>query len=83
MATTTVSIDDRFADVRQIAIRASSFAMGFVFVSAAWPWARSATMTDGFLKLRLGSKTDIRVPQGAVSATIDLIGNPDQTVELK
>jgi uncharacterized membrane protein YphA (DoxX/SURF4 family) len=54
-----------------------------VLKSSFEPWARSGTMTDGFLKLRLGSKTDIRVPQGAVSATIDLIGNPDQTVELK
>lgn len=44
------------------------------------PWAQSGKMVDGFLKLRLGSKTDLRVPQGAVSATIDLIGNPDQTV---
>jgi thiosulfate dehydrogenase (quinone) len=47
------------------------------------PWAQSGVITDGFLQLRLGSKTDIRLPKGAVSATIDLIGNPDQTVQFK
>ncbi|ODA68103.1 hypothetical protein A7A08_01273 [Methyloligella halotolerans] len=30
--------------------------------------------------LKLGSKTDIRIPKGATSATIDLIGNADQKV---
>lgn len=44
------------------------------------PWSRSGVLTDGLLKLRLGSKTEIRVPKGASSATIDLIDNADQVV---
>ncbi|MCB1441888.1 MAG: DoxX family membrane protein [Methyloceanibacter sp.] len=46
------------------------------------PWARSGVLTDGVLRLRLGSKTEIRVPKGAMSATIDLIDNADQEVML-
>ncbi len=44
------------------------------------PWAASGKKTDGVLVLKLGSKTDIRIPEGATSATIDLIGNKDQEV---
>jgi len=44
------------------------------------PWARSGVLTDGVMRLRLGSKTEIRVPKGARSATIDLIDNADQNV---
>ena len=44
------------------------------------PWARSGVLTDGVLRLRLGSKTEIRLPKGARSATIDLIDNADQKV---
>lgn len=44
------------------------------------PWAQSGVLTDGVLRLRLGSKTEIRVPKGATSATIDLIDNADQEV---
>ncbi|MEG6508014.1 TQO small subunit DoxD [Methyloligella sp. 2.7D] len=47
------------------------------------PWSQSGKVVDGVLKLRLGSKTDIRLPEGAVSATIDLIDNPDQTVSFR
>jgi hypothetical protein len=32
------------------------------------------------LRLRLGSKTEIRLPKGAQFATIDLIDNADQDV---
>ncbi|BAQ18458.1 TQO small subunit DoxD [Methyloceanibacter caenitepidi] len=44
------------------------------------PWSRSGVLTDGVLRLRLGSKTEIRLPKGAKSATIDLIDNADQDV---
>lgn len=44
------------------------------------PWAASGKQTDGVLVLKLGSKTDIRIPKDATSATIDLIGNKDQQV---
>jgi thiosulfate dehydrogenase (quinone) len=44
------------------------------------PWSRSGVLTDGVLRLRLGSKTEIRLPKGAQSATIDLIDNADQDV---
>ncbi|UJF25410.1 DoxX family membrane protein [Suttonella sp. R2A3] len=42
------------------------------------PWSKSGKVVDGVLKLRLGSKTDIRIPAGATSAVIDLIDNKDQ-----
>ncbi|WP_169823032.1 TQO small subunit DoxD [Methyloligella halotolerans] len=44
------------------------------------PWSQSGSVADEVLLLRLGSKTDIRIPAGTASATIDLIGNEDQTV---
>jgi len=44
------------------------------------PWSRSGVLTDGVLRLRRGSKTEIRLPKGAASATIDLIDNADQDV---
>jgi len=48
------------------------------------PWAHaSGTITDGVMKLRLGSMVDIRVPEGAVSATVDLIGNKDLDIEFQ
>lgn len=37
------------------------------------PWSHSGKVVDGTLKLRLGSKTDIAIPEGAVGATVDII----------
>ncbi|WP_068311215.1 TQO small subunit DoxD [Polycladidibacter hongkongensis] len=47
------------------------------------PWSKSGKIVDGVLKLRLGSKVDIKVPADAVSAKIDLIDNKDPVVQLK
>lgn len=44
------------------------------------PWSKSGKVVDGVLKLRLGSKTDIKIPEGAQSAVIDLIDNKDQVI---
>lgn len=44
------------------------------------PWAQSGVHVDGVLKLTLGSKVDIRVPQGAESANINIIDNKDVKV---
>jgi len=48
------------------------------------PWSQSGIIRDGVLRLRLGSKVDIRIPGGAVSAKIDLIDNKkDPVVKFK
>ncbi len=48
------------------------------------PWSQSGIIKDGVLKLRLGSKVDIRIPSGAVSGKIDLIDNKiDPVVEFR
>ena len=48
------------------------------------PWSKSGIIRDGVLRLRLGSKVDIRIPSGAVSAKIDLIDNKiDPVVKFK
>ncbi len=48
------------------------------------PWAHnSGTITDGLMKLRLGSMVDIRIPENAVSATIHLVDNKDSTVNFQ
>ena len=48
------------------------------------PWSQSGVIKDGVLKLRLGSKVDIRIPSGAVSGKIDLIDNKiDPVVEFR
>lgn len=46
------------------------------------PWSKSGKVVDGVLKLRLGSKVDIEVPENAVSATLDLIDAKDQKLDL-
>lgn len=45
------------------------------------PWSHSGKVVDGVLALRLGSKTDIAVPEGASSAVIDVIGHPDPVIK--
>lgn len=45
------------------------------------PWSKSGKVVDGVLKLRLGSKTDIKIPKTAKSAVIDLIDNKDQQLK--
>ena len=44
------------------------------------PWSQSGIIRDGVLRLRLGSKVDIRLPSGSVSAKIDLIDNKKDPV---
>jgi uncharacterized membrane protein YphA (DoxX/SURF4 family) len=44
------------------------------------PWSKSGIIRDGVLRLRLGSKVDIRIPSGSVSAKIDLIDNKKDPV---
>ena len=44
------------------------------------PWSHSGKVVDGVLKLRLGSKVDIQLPEEAQSAVIDLIDNKDPVV---
>ena len=44
------------------------------------PWSKSGIIRDGVLRLRLGSKVDIRIPSGAVSGKIDLIDNKKDPV---
>jgi thiosulfate dehydrogenase (quinone) len=44
------------------------------------PWSKSGIIRDGVLRLRLGSKVDIRIPSGAESAKIDLIDNKKDPV---
>lgn len=44
------------------------------------PWSQSGKVVDNVLKLRLGSKTDIRISDNAESARISLIDNADPVV---
>ncbi|SFP93005.1 TQO small subunit DoxD [Tranquillimonas alkanivorans] len=45
------------------------------------PWAhKSGSLVDGVMKLRLGSMVDIRLPEGAVSAEVNLIGNKNPVI---
>lgn len=46
------------------------------------PWSESGMVVDDLLKLRLGSKTDIAVPENARSATLQVVDNPDPTINL-
>ena len=41
------------------------------------PWSHSGKVVDGVLKMRLGAKLDIALPENAVSAVIDLIDHKD------
>jgi len=49
------------------------------------PWShKSGSVIDGVMRLGLGSKVDIRIPNGAVSGKIDLIDNKiDPTVKFQ
>jgi uncharacterized membrane protein YphA (DoxX/SURF4 family) len=53
-----------------------------VLKSHFMPWSQSGMLVDGFLKLRLGSVTDIAVPEGARAAKIAIVGNPPIQVRL-
>ncbi|WP_051919030.1 TQO small subunit DoxD [Basilea psittacipulmonis] len=45
------------------------------------PWSKnSGKLVDGVMKLLLGSKVDIAIPAGAVSAEVDIIGNKKDPV---
>lgn len=46
------------------------------------PWAHhSGSVVDGVMKMRLGSMVDIRLPQGAKSAVINMIANKASKVQ--
>jgi len=47
------------------------------------PWSQSGMHVDEFIKLRLGSMTDIRIPDGAVSGVARLIGKPPQQLTFR
>lgn len=46
------------------------------------PWSHSGKVVDNVLKLRLGSKVDIQIPENAVAAVVDVIDAPDQFLDL-
>ncbi|NRB38810.1 MAG: DoxX family membrane protein [Pseudomonadales bacterium] len=47
------------------------------------PWSQSGAVVDNVLKLRLGSKTDIRIPENAIAMQLKAIDNKRVTFDLR